>query len=196
MMGLKTLPNQIDIMSIDCSTLSKLDQPALYQILLEEIEEALAEPASPVSGLSLLAESDPMTCRAFERAIRELTRQGWRPILLLDEFEWLSRNSHLDPDFFSGLRALAAKYPLAYVTASKQPLLALTYAEASALSSPFFNIFANIRLGLLAEAEARLLLTHLAAKGGQTLAPAIIDFMLALAGPHPLLLQIARVPCF
>jgi hypothetical protein len=44
----------------------------------------------------------------------------------------------LDPDFFSGLRV--ARYPLAYVVASKQPPLELTFTDASTLSSPFFNI--------------------------------------------------------
>ena len=42
-----------------------------------------------------------------------------------------------------------AHYAIAYVTASKHPLLELTYADASTLSPPFFNIFASIRLGCL-----------------------------------------------
>jgi hypothetical protein len=181
---------------IDCGGLAGLDQPALYRLLLEEISDTLAGRGSSPSKLELLDDITPLTYRAFERALRGLTQPGWQVILILDEFERLSRNPHLDPDFFSGLRALTARYPLAYVTASKQPLLELTYADASALSSPFFNIFASIRLGLFAEDEARTLLTTLATRGGVTLPPATVDFLLDLAGPHPLLLQIAGFHAF
>ncbi len=188
------------VVYIDCGGLAGLDQPGLYRLLLEEISDALADRENLRGTLrenlgGLIAESlgqaYPTTYRTFERTVRGLTQQGWKLILVLDEFERLSRNPHLDPDFFSGLRALAAKYPIAYVTASKQPLLELTYANASALSSPFFNIFASIRLGLFSEDEARALLTTLAARGGLAFSPSLVDFLLDLAGPHPLLLQIA-----
>jgi serine/threonine-protein kinase len=181
---------------IDCGGLAGLDQPGLYRLLLEEIGDTLAGRGSNLSKLETLDDLTPLTYRAFERALRGLTQQSWKIILILDEFERLSRNPHLDPDFFSGLRALTAKYPLAYVTASKQPLLELTYADASTLSSPFFNIFASIRLGLFAEDEARTLLTTLAARGDVTLPPATVDFLLDLAGPHPLFLQIAGFHAF
>jgi hypothetical protein len=94
------------------------------------------------------------------------------------------------------LRALAAKYPVAYVIASKHPLLELTYADASTLSSPFFNIFASLRLGLFAEPEARELLGGLAGRDAVSFAPATLDFILDLAGPHPLFLQIAGYQAF
>lgn len=189
-------PAQHLFVYLDCGSLSTLPPPDLYRVLLEEIGDTLADAGSP-TPLNLEADpAQPLTYRAFEQALRHLTRQGWRLILLLDEFERLSHNPHLDPDFFSGLRALAARHPIAYVTASKQPLLELTYAHASALSSPFFNIFASIRLGLFAEGEARYLLTTLAAKSGLTFSPSTLDLLLALAGPHPLFLQIAGFHAF
>ncbi|MCK6624144.1 MAG: winged helix-turn-helix domain-containing protein [Anaerolineae bacterium] len=181
---------------IDCGSLAGLDPPGLYWLLLEEIGEALVERGADPGPPALPDEANPLTYRAFERALREVTRQGWKLILLLDEFERLSRNPHLDPDFFSGLRALTARYPIAYVTASRQPLLELTYADASALSSPFFNIFASIRLSPFAEDEAHDLLTTLAVRGGLTFDPPLLDFLLDLAGPHPLFLQIAGFHAF
>jgi hypothetical protein len=176
---------------IDCGGLANLDQPDLYRLLLEEIGDALAERDLNPYKPEILKDAAPITYRAFERALRGLIQQGWKLILILDEFERLSRNPHLDPDFFSGLRALTAKYPIAYVTASKQPLLELTYTDASTLSSPFFNIFASIRLGLFSEDEARALLTTLATKGGLAFPHSTLDLLLDLAGPHPLFLQIA-----
>jgi hypothetical protein len=181
---------------IDCGGLSGLDPPSLYRALLEEIAEVLPDRDPAPSGPDVLNDSRPITYRAFERALRGLVRDGWRPILLLDEFEQMSHNPHLDPDFFSGLRALTARYPIAYATASKQPLLELTYAQASVLSSPFFNIFNSIRLGLFPEEEARHLLTDLSARGQMTLTPPLMEFILGLAGPFPLFLQIAGFHAF
>jgi DNA-binding response OmpR family regulator len=181
---------------IDCGSLVSLDPAGLYRVLLEEINDALTERNLDPLQAAALNDDQPLTYRRFERALRSLTQQGWRLILILDEFERLSRSPHLDPDFFSGLRALAAKYPLAYITASKHPLLELTYANASALSSPFFNIFASLRLGLFSEIEAGELLLSLAAKEGLAFNPATLDFLLDLAGPHPLFLQMAGFLAF
>jgi hypothetical protein len=178
---------------IDCGGLSDLDQPNLYRVFLEEIDDALAVEAS-AQRLQIL--DGDLSYRSFERMLRQLIRQNRKPIILLDEFERMSLNPQLDPDFFSGLRALAAKYPIAFVTASKDPLLDLTYANASSLSSPFFNIFANIRLGLLAETEARNLVTSLAAGAQVNYDPDTITTILNLAGPHPLFLQIAGFHAF
>jgi hypothetical protein len=183
-------PNEHLFVYIDCGGFSNLDQSALNRVFLEEIDDALLERNS-ADRLEILNNRQPITYRLFERTLRGLTRRGWKPIILLDEFERLSHNPHLDPDFFSGLRALAAKYPIAYVTASKQPLLALTYADASTLSSPFFNIFANVRLGLFSEPEARQLLFKLTSNGNVVFSPITMEYILDLAGPHPLLLQIA-----
>jgi hypothetical protein len=66
---------------------------------------------------------------------------------VLDEFELLAANEHLTPYFFARLRGLTTKYGLAYLTASQRPLFAIT-AEEEILSSPFFNIFVTLPLGL------------------------------------------------
>jgi len=189
-------PDEHLFVYIDCGALSSLDQPGIYQVLLEEVGDALTDIDSDLSQPGGLRDSRPMTYRGFERALRGLVREGWKPILLLDEFDLMAHNPHLDPDFFSGLRALAAKYSIAYVTASKCPLLDLTYADASTLSSPFFNIFASVRLGLFSEKAARELLTGLATGGGESFTGATVDFLLDLAGPHPLFLQIAGFHAF
>ena len=172
---------------LDCSGWSDLSPAEFYQFLLEEVADALPPAAEP----DFQAPIRPLTYRDFERSLRRLARQDWRLISLLDEFERLSLNPALDPDFFSGLRALTARYPIAYVAASKTPLLELTYANASALSSPFFNIFAGIRLGLFTEPTTRTLLVELADRSAASFSETVLDFLLALAGPHPLFLQIA-----
>jgi hypothetical protein len=67
----------------------------------------------------------------------------------------------------------------------------LTYADSEALSSPFFNTFASLRLGLYSDAAARGLIETLSKRAGLDLPPQTTDRILGLAGPHPLLLQMA-----
>ncbi|MBC7811347.1 MAG: winged helix-turn-helix domain-containing protein [Burkholderiales bacterium] len=180
---------------IDCGTLSGLDQAGIFRGLLEDARAAMIE-----RGLSIpfdtLDDLSPISFRAFEQALGKLFAQRLKPVLMLDEFELLSHNPALGPDFFSGLRALASRYPLSYFTASRQPLLELTYANSSALSSPFFNIFATIRLRLLTDEDAHDLLKSLAERGGYAFSEQTITALLEMAGPQPLFLQMAGYHAF
>jgi tRNA A-37 threonylcarbamoyl transferase component Bud32 len=132
---------------------------------------------------------------AWERAIRRLNQRGLRVIFILDEFERLSTNTHLDVNFFNALRSAAGRYQLAFITASAHPLIQLTYSGRSQeiLSSPFFNIFAPLFLGLLPEDEARQLIREPAQKAGEPFSPETEDAIYQLVGGHPLALQ---VTCF
>jgi hypothetical protein len=124
-----------------------------------------------------------------------LNRQGLRIVLILDDFENLSANPHIDVTFFNTLRSLAGRYQLAYITSSARPLIELTSANQASdfLSSPFFNIFAPIYLGLLSEADARGLIREQAEASGVLISSRIEAEIYELAGTHPLVLQIA---CF
>lgn len=125
------------------------------------------------------------------RNLRQLTSAGVQVVFLLDEFDALSRNQYLDEFFFSSLRSLVAPLNVVFVTASTLPLLSLTYAQQSALSSPFFNIFLPHRLALLSERDASELLRGIAAKAKVDLNAARINDLLRFAGTHPFFLQIA-----
>jgi hypothetical protein len=181
---------------LDCGGLTGLPAAELYQVLLEETADTLAEQGENDSALLPPNSEGTVTYRSFERSLRNLTRRGWPIIFVLDEFERLALNPQLDPDVFSGLRALTARYPITFVTASKRPLLELTFANASALSSPFFNIFASVRLGLFSEAESVQLVVSLAAQAGLKFPPSTVEVLLELAGLHPLFLQIAGFHAF
>lgn len=174
---------------VDCESWSHLEPGDFYALLLEELRDALATAGHQIKLIAPVASS--LTYRVFERAIQTVSRQEIQLIFLLDEFEALSANPYLDVDFFSGLRGLSTRHRISYVTASVKPLLTLTYAQTSALSSPFFNFFAQLRLKLFSVVEAEKMLADLASKGGVTLTPPTLDFLLRLAGPHPFFLQIA-----
>ena len=94
---------------LDCSDLHNLDQNSLCRFLLEQVHETLLDRNLRPGAFIRPDEGAPVTFHAFERTCRNLTRQGWKLILLLDDFERLSQNPYLDADFFSGLHALAAQ---------------------------------------------------------------------------------------
>ena len=190
------LPESLLRVYLDCGTLIALDQPGIYRALLEEIADALIE--AGIEGVKFvpLTSDSSLTYRDFERSLRQLFRSAGRLVLCMDEFELLSRNAYLESDFFTGLRALAMRYPLTFVTASRQPLLELTYADESTLSSPFFNIFAAIRLGLFSDEVARSLVSDLSRGAGIAFPDELIDRLVALSGGHPLFTQLAGYHAF
>jgi hypothetical protein len=174
---------------LDGTELGHLSADEVLGLLLDQLASAL-----PAAGQSLHLVRPPpeaLSYRAFREAILRVTDAGLKPIYLVDEFESLADNAHLGPRFFSGLRALSSRFDLSFVTASRQSLLSLTYADAETLSSPFFNTFANLYLGLFSQSEARGLLETLATHAGLDLPPQTMESIVELAGPHPLLLQMA-----
>jgi uncharacterized protein len=123
--------------------------------------------------------------------VRSLAAQKLRLIVILDEFEIIAENFQFQPRFFNRLRGLAAQYPVLFVTASKQPLARLTFANPNVVSSAFFNIFAPFRLSLLQEQEAVEMLTALSEGSAARFQPNTIAFLLGLVGLHPHFLQVA-----
>jgi hypothetical protein len=174
---------------LDGTELGHLSPDEVLGLLLDQLASTL----SAARGSIELGRAPPggLSYRAFREAILRVTESGLKPIYLFDEFESLAGNPHLGPRFFSGLRALSSQFDLSFVTASHESLLRLTYANTETLSSPFFNTFANLHLGLFSESEARELIETLATHTGLDLPSQTIDHILELAGPHPLLLQLA-----
>ena len=143
---------------------------------------------------ALGGEADAVPYSRLVEQLRALASQPTpqRLIVALDEFELIAANPRLGPALFNRLRGLAAQYPLQFITASRDPLWQLTFAHRDTLSSPFFNIFAPLPLGLFFAEEAAELLTGLSSRGRKAaFASETVDFVLGLAGPHPLFLQVA-----
>ena len=163
---------------------------AIIEELVLTLEAAGHEPTLLAKGSDVL-DSERLEYRAFRRLLRQVTTDNHKVIFCLDEFDCLAANPHLGHSFYSGLRALASQFDLAFVTASKGEVQALSYANEDTLSSPFFNTFATLHLGLFSRQGGRGLVRHLASLEGIHLPPDMIDAILRLAGPHPLFLQIA-----
>jgi Cdc6-like AAA superfamily ATPase len=116
-------------------------------------------------------------------------------VFLLDEFEKVTVNPNFGTDFFYGLRSLAIQHHLALVTSSRRELIELCHSDAIR-SSPFFNIFANINLGLFTEEEARDLIDTSLAGTDVEFSETIIEMIFRAAGFHPYFLQVACYHAF
>ncbi len=178
---------------LDCEVLGESGHEEIMASFASEIAAALeGHGLEPEPALEQAIDSPSRL--SFENAVRKLNRRGLRLVLILDEFERLSTNANLDVNFFNALPA-AGRSQLAFVTASAMPLIQLTYAERSKeiLSSPFFNIFAQLFLGLMPEREAMQLIEEPARAAGAPFSPELASFIFSLVGGHPLALQVA---CF
>lgn len=126
----------------------------------------------------------------FSQAIRQVARDGFRPVLCLDEVEALMEREAFDDNFFNALRALGNERVLAFVTASGDSLDVLI--KQSGRSSKFYNIFTHLDLaGLTEEATQALLTEPFRAANAQPLPNNYRDEVLRLAGHYPFYLQMA-----
>jgi hypothetical protein len=103
-------------------------------------------------------------------------------VFLLDEFEKVTENPNFGTDFFYGLRSLAIQHHLALVTSSRRELIELCHSEAIR-SSPFFNIFANINVGLFTEDEACDLIDASLAGTGVEFSEDIVQMIFRVPSP-------------
>ncbi|GIK55125.1 MAG: hypothetical protein BroJett015_07880 [Chloroflexota bacterium] len=177
--------SQVLFVHLDCQEFGESPADEVYEALYDGLMDAAeavrlaARPADAIGGY-----------RAIDRLLHQISREGTAVVVLLDEFELLAANAHLTPYFFARLRGLTTKYGLAYLTASQRPLFNIT-AEEEILSSPFFNIFVTLPLGLFTSEEARGLLTQRLQGSAHTFSPELMDHLLWLVGPHPFFLHIA-----
>jgi conflict system STAND superfamily ATPase len=141
-------------------------------------------------------DADAVPYPRFVESLRAWQTQGLRLMLALDEFELIAANARLGPALFNHLRALAAQFPLQFITASRDPLLQLTFAHRETMSSPFFNIFAPVHLGLLDEDEASDLLITLSTQRGRPFTPELAKALIQFVGSHPLFVQVAGYRTF
>jgi tRNA A-37 threonylcarbamoyl transferase component Bud32 len=179
---------------LDCEVLGEGAHEEIFATFAAEIAAALDEREIEPEPFLDAAQQQP-TRLTFERAIRKLNQRGMRIILILDEFERLSTNPNLDVNFFNTLRSAAGRYQLAFITASAQPLIQLTYSGKSQeiLSSPFFNIFAPLFLGLMTIEEAFQLIEQPSLLAGRSFPPELTSYIYRLVGGYPLGLEVA---CF
>lgn len=176
---------------LDCQEFGESPADEIYDLFWQSVCRTAEEAGVSLGGTFKENQpSDGGGYRELDRALYQLSQKEIGVVVLLDEFELLAANRLLTPYFFARLRGLTTKYGLAYLTASQRPLFAIT-AEEEVLSSPFFNIFVTLALGLFTPGEAQSLLDGRLQKAGLVFSPHLKQRLIALGGAHPFFLHIA-----
>ncbi len=161
----------------------------LWQYLLRQMLPHLSErDAEPVRDA--LRAPDALDNFTLAEVFDGLDGHSKHVVLLLDEFENVTRNQNFSPDFFYGLRSLAIHHRLALITSSRRELIELTHSH-EIRSSPFFNIFANISVRLLTPDDARALIENALSESELHFTATEMENVLRIAGTHPFFLQTA-----
>jgi class 3 adenylate cyclase len=175
-----TQPDSCLFLLIDFQQARTLDQEQFFTVVFAEARRQLGgivelEARADDEGMRLL-------CEAVSAA-------GLKLVFLFDEFECVTKNERLRPEFYSFLRSLANTWSVGFITASGRDLKDMC-ASHEISDSPFFNIFSVLRVGLLGREEGLALIVGPSAARGIPLAP-VADEILGQAGLHPFFLQIA-----
>jgi hypothetical protein len=179
----------------DLESMASARREDFWMELLDTIASQLP-PGDMAQTLRRQIDAGEVRFMTARRALRRLRDTGLEVVLMLDEFESLARNAQFDPDFYGELRSLAGELGLIILTASKRSLYDLTYENSSTLSSPFFNIFSEMPIGLMPPDDARQILIALSSRSGVAFCADEIEWALDLSGPHPFFTQVIGAHLF
>ncbi len=184
-------PSRTLFLYLDLEGMASAEREDFWIEVLDRLS-AVLQPGHLLDQVEQLLDGRMLRFTMVRRLLRRVRDAGLDLVLTLDEFEGLTHNPNFEPDFYGELRSLAGELGIVYLTASKRGLYELTYHHTDTLSSPFFNVFSELVLGLMPQEEARGLLATLSQQGqGPGFCEEEIDLALELAGPHPFFLQIA-----
>ncbi len=173
-------PDSCLFLLIDFQQARSLDQEQFFSAVFAEARRQLGGIVE--LGAHANDEGMRLLCEAVSAA-------GLKLVFLFDEFECVTKNERLRPDFYSFLRSLANTWSVGFITASGRDLKDMC-ASHEISDSPFFNIFSVLRVGLLGKEEALALIVGPSAARGIPLAP-VAETILEQGGLYPFFLQIA-----
>ena len=182
-------PDKYIFVYVDLQMVDKDTTPArLWQRMLRQMAH-YCQDAQVKQLIEEIRQQEPIDNFGLADLFDRIDEKGQYVVFLLDEFENVTVNPNFGPDFFYGLRSLAIHHNLSLITSSRE-LIELCHSDAIR-SSPFFNIFANINVGVFATTEARQLITQSLEGTGVSFGEAEIGNVFGLAGYHPFFLQAA-----
>ena len=166
-----------------CEGIGTLKLEEFYALILHEILGRAAD-----QGYRFDYPVGPVPYLEFEHVLRNLFDRGLKLSVLFDEFELLGDNRDWGMELLSGLRSLATRFNIAYLTASQRQIAAFTRQH-----SPFFNVFFPLKLRVLDEMGSRELVEKSVGKVGAKFSPDAVDCILELGGRHPFFLQVVGI---
>ena len=167
----------------------RFDQPAFWSFVLEPVSVYFE--TGELRNLYKLAQENGFGAFALKRLFAALDQANWRIVVLLDEFDALLNHPLLNSaEFYGSLRSLTSRFSsLALIIATRRSLnqLNVKTQELNPHSSPYFNIFTELRLGPLPKRDA----AHLLALASERFDHNDRQFVVLASGRHPYLLQLA-----
>lgn len=167
----------------------QVEQAAFWQQALRPLAEGFTPPG--VSAAYQTAKENDFGSFTLEQLLTRLGREGWQCVLILDEFDALLTHPTFNKaKFYGSLRSLSSRCAgLTTIIASRRSLEFLNQEtqKLNPHSSPYFNIFAELRLGPLPRKHVIAMLRQ----GDGRFNSADCRFLADASGRHPYLLQTA-----
>jgi hypothetical protein len=174
---------------IDSQMLSRtFNQAAFWAHVLEPIAAQLE--GGELRSLYETSRANEFGAFTLMRLFTALDNAGLRIVVMLDEFDALLNHPILNSaEFYGSLRSLSSRFAsLALVIATRRSLnqLNMLTQEINPHSSPYFNIFTELRLGPLPRRDVAALLSY----AGSRFSAKDRQFIELASGRHPYLLQL------
>ena len=167
----------------------KFDQAAFWAFILEPIKVYFN--SGELRSLYDLASENDFGSFALKRLFAALDEADWRIVIMLDEFDALLNHPILNSaEFYGSLRSLTSRFSsLALIIATRRTLnqLNIQTQEINPHSSPYFNIFTELRLGPIPKRDVARLLAYAQDRFDNR----DRQFISLSSGHHPYLLQMA-----
>lgn len=178
-------PDEFVFIALDLQENMHANVPQFFHALIEGIAGACCD--------SSMAQREP-SYENVRKIVAGLNSSRLKLVILLDEFDAVTRNRNFTLEFFSFLRSLPNNYSVSFIVTSARQLPEICHSQEIA-GSPFFNIFHKLNLGPFPPAEALELITAPSQAVGYPL-ETYSDFILSLSGRFPFFLQMACSACF
>ena len=187
--GLGLPPEEYCMVYIDFQGLTDITPQRFWGRVLHKMERSICLPdlAPEIQQVRKQGDFDLFD---LEDLFDTISDAGLTTVLLLDEFEYVTRNPNFGPDFFGGLRALAIHQNLPLVTSTRRELVDLCHSE-ELKGSPFFNIFANVVLRPFGREDVHELIAGYLAETELVFSEREKELILGLGGGYPFFIQMA-----
>ncbi len=174
---------------IDSHMLSKtFDQSAFWGHVLEPVVVHFT--SGDLRTLYETARENNFGAFTLMRLFTAMDEAGVRIVVMLDEFDALLSHPLLNSsEFYGSLRSLSSRFnSLALILATRRSLnqLNVKTQEINPHSSPYFNVFTELRLGPLPRRDVAKLLSL----AGSRFSSKDREFITQASGGHPYLLQL------
>lgn len=156
-----------------------------YRLMANEVLKLLSGPVVSAGWYERIRAVREIDFEGLIEFLDEVTEAGKRVVFLFDEFELTTMNPNLDVDFFTALRSVANLPKVSFIISTKDLLIDLVSSKTIP-SSPFFNIFATVKIGLFKQDEAEELILTLS----KEVLKDEVSFILDYAGLYPFFVQL------